>query len=326
MAIDSGRDINSSINGAGALAVDASGVNGLKRAAHQNPNSPEAIKGVAKQFEAMFLNMMMKSMRQATPQDGPFDSEQSKMFTTMLDQQMSQSMAQRGVGLADVLTRQLTPGLSKSPADPGQGAESAGMTSLPFSADRLRQDPQQDDGAGAFGAALPINKKLMAADREAGVAGQRHARPAHVEAFHDKLRADAEEASKTTGIPAKFMIAQAALESGWGKHVIAHKDGSSSHNLFGIKATAGWKGKVVEATTTEYIHGVARRKVEKFRAYDSYADSFKDYASLMRKNPRYEQVLASAQDMNGFANGLQRAGYATDPRYAEKLTRIIRQS
>src|ERR1700716_1373890 len=164
MAIDSGRDINSSINGAGALAVDASGVNGLKRAAHQNPNSPEAIKGVAKQFEAMFLNMMMKSMRQATPQDGPFDSEQSKMFTTMLDQQMSQSMAQRGVGLADVLTRQLTPGLSKSPADPGQGAESAGMTSLPFGADRLRQDSQQDDGAGAFGAALPINKKLMAAD------------------------------------------------------------------------------------------------------------------------------------------------------------------
>jgi flagellar protein FlgJ len=326
MAIDSGRDINNSINGAGALAVDAAGVNGLKRAAHQNPNSPEAIKGVAKQFEAMFLNMMMKSMRQATPQDGPFDSEQSKMFTTMLDQQMSQSLAQRGVGLADVLTRQLTPGLGKPPADPGQDAESAGMTSLPFGADRLRQDKQQDDGAGAFGAALPVNKKLMAADREVGVAGQRHARPAHVEAFHDKLRADAEEASKTTGIPARFMIAQAALESGWGKHVIANKDGSSSHNLFGIKATAGWKGKVVEATTTEYIHGVARRKVEKFRAYDSYADSFKDYASQMRKNPRYEQVLASAQDMNGFANGLQRAGYATDPRYAEKLTRIIRQS
>jgi len=156
---------------------------------------------------------------------------------------------------------------------------------------------------------------------------QRHgARPAHVEAFQSNVTPAAEAASKTTGIPARFMMAQAALESGWGKHVIQNKDGTSSNNLFGIKATAGWKGKVVEATTTEYVHGVAMRKVEKFRAYDSYEDSFKDYASMLRNNPRYEKVLASAQDMGGFAQGLQRAGYATDPRYAEKLTRIIKQS
>jgi flagellar protein FlgJ len=147
-----------------------------------------------------------------------------------------------------------------------------------------------------------------------------------VAAFQSNVTPAAEEASQTTGIPAQFMMAQAALESGWGKHVVQNKDGTSSNNLFGIKAGADWKGKVVEATTTEYVHGVATRKVQKFRAYDTYQDSFKDYASMLRNNPRYEKVLASAQDMTGFAQGLQRAGYATDPRYAEKLTQIIKQS
>lgn len=328
MAIDSG----SNINNANALAVDVTGMSDLKQAARQNGNSPEAIKGVAKQFEAMFLNMMMKSMRDATPKDGALDSEQSKMFTSMLDQQMSQSLAQRGVGLADVLTRQLSGGLSKPPTDPAQDTGSTDAMPLPFGTDRLPPSliKAPDSGTKAQGLALPINNKLMNAGREAAAAAgasKHHApRPAHVEAFQNKLTSEAEEASKTTGIPAKFMMAQAALESGWGKHVISNKDGSSSHNLFGIKATAGWKGKVVEATTTEYVNGVATRKVEKFRAYDSYADSFKDYASMLRNNPRYEKVLASAQDMTGFAQGLQRAGYATDPRYAEKLTRIIKQS
>jgi flagellar protein FlgJ len=323
MAIDSAGNINSS-----ALAIDAAGVSDLKQAARQDPNSPEAIKGVAKQFEAMFMNMMMKSMRAATPQDGVFDSEQSKMFTSMLDQQMSQSLAQRGIGLADVLTRQLTAGRGKPPADAAQGTAASDGMPLPFGTDSLSAPARAPAGSGgAQHAALPINQALMNSERTVAGAGRHHAaRPAHVEAFHEKLTADAEEASKTTGIPAKFMMAQAALESGWGKHVIKNKDGSSSHNLFGIKATAGWKGKVVEATTTEYVKGVATRRVEKFRAYDSYADSFKDYAGMLRNNPRYEKVLASAQDMNGFAQGLQRAGYATDPRYAEKLTRIIKQS
>ncbi len=151
-------------------------------------------------------------------------------------------------------------------------------------------------------------------------------KPAHVEAFQNRLQADAEMASKITGIPAKFMLAQAALETGWGKKEIVTRDGRSAHNLFGIKATGNWTGKVVEATTIEYINGKPQKRVEKFRAYDSYADAFKDYANLLRSNPRYEKVLASAQDAHGFAYGLQRAGYATDPHYAEKLSRIIRQS
>jgi flagellar protein FlgJ len=122
------------------------------------------------------------------------------------------------------------------------------------------------------------------------------------------------------------MLGQAALESGWGRKEINNADGTTSHNLFGIKATAGWQGKTVDAVTTEYVDGVAQRRVEKFRAYDSYADSFRDYAHLLKSNPRYQQVIASGQDAVGFAQGLQRAGYATDPHYADKLTQIINGS
>ncbi|MCA1322606.1 flagellar assembly peptidoglycan hydrolase FlgJ [Herbaspirillum sp. alder98] len=308
------------------LAVDANGLNGLREAAKLN--SPEAIKGAAKQFEALFLNMMMKSMRDATPQNGPFDNEQTKMFTSMLDQQMSQNLAQRGIGLADVLTRQLSASLPKK---------------LPDAQELELQQQQLDDGLPM---GIPLVKDMSEADRARFVqsfAAQQASqptdqdaqgrnkrrsgnKPAHVEAFQNRLQADAEIASRMTGIPAKFMLAQAALETGWGKKEITTRDGRSAHNLFGIKATGNWTGKVVEATTIEYINGKPQKRVEKFRAYDSYADAFKDYANLLRSNPRYEKVLASAQDAHGFAYGLQRAGYATDPHYAEKLSRIIRQS
>jgi flagellar protein FlgJ len=148
----------------------------------------------------------------------------------------------------------------------------------------------------------------------------------HVRSFRDKLAADADQAEQATGIPAKFMMGQAALESGWGKREIRMKDGSPSHNLFGIKAGPGWKGKVATAVTTEYINGKPHAKVEKFRAYDSYADGFKDYANMLATNPRYQKVLASAGDASSFAHGLQRAGYATDPHYAAKLSQIIKHS
>ncbi|WP_343652219.1 flagellar assembly peptidoglycan hydrolase FlgJ [Herbaspirillum sp.] len=309
------------------LAVDANGLNGLREAARQN--SPEAIKGAAKQFEALFLNMVMKSMRDATPQNGPFDNEQTKMFTSMLDQQLSQSLAQRGVGLADVLTRQLSASLPKKLPDAQdlEGTPGAGDEGLPMGIPLVKEMSEAD--RAKFIQSFASQQQADSTDQD-GRNGNRQRRnsnrPAHVEAFQNRLQADAEIASKMTGIPAKFMLAQAALETGWGKKEIVSRDGRSAHNLFGIKATGNWTGKVVEATTIEYINGKPQKRVEKFRAYDSYADAFKDYANLLRSNPRYEKVLASAQDAHGFAYGLQRAGYATDPHYAEKLSRIIRQS
>lgn len=299
-----------------SLAADANSLNSLRSSAAQQ--SPEALKGAAKQFEALFLNMMLKSMRDATPQDGMFDSQQTKMFTSMLDQQLSQNMAQRGVGLADMLVRQLSSSINKQlPTDED------GLSSLPMDIPLAHGLSDLDKSRLVQG--IGSNTEDTASQSGGGKRGKGQ-RPAHIEAFQNRLQADAEAASQVTGIPAKFMLAQAALETGWGKKEIRARDGSSAHNLFGIKATGNWTGKVVEATTVEYINGVPQRRVEKFRAYDSYADAFRDYANLLRSNPRYEKVLASAQDAHGFAYGLQRAGYATDPHYAEKLSRIIRQS
>ncbi|NMM36045.1 MAG: flagellar assembly peptidoglycan hydrolase FlgJ [Glaciimonas sp.] len=288
----------------GKLAIDANSLNDLRQLTKQN--SPEALKATAKQFEALLMGMMLKSMRQASSQDGVFDSEQSRMYTSMLDQQLSQTLSSKGLGLADVLTRQLSNTVAPSQSLPQQAAK-------PGSASVSNMGPAIKAYQKTVDAVIGLNKSAVSL-------------PAHVQAFRDQLLSHAEVASKATGIPAKFMLAQAALESGWGRKQIVGADGTVSHNLFGIKATGSWKGRVVNVSTTEYVNGVPQRQMEKFRAYDSYADAFQDYAKLMRDNPRYENVMANASDAKGFAQGLQRAGYATDPHYADKVMRIINTS
>ena len=379
------------------FSIDPKEINSLRQSARQN--SPEALRAVAQQFEGLFMNMVMKSMRDATPKDGLMDSEQGKMFGAMLDQQLSQNLAKRGVGLADVLIRQLSN--NRGAAMPEAGGLPAGAKgidgvggSVRSNADtaaldamlpeRLRiggavqvaamqarieagMTPGADAGLGsnldlslsgkaasgltafqstlhtaldsgipgvlraALGAARPAF--AAAATAQAGQATQTgqattgtRSQPAHVRAFENKLAAHADEAARSTGVPAKFMLGQAALESGWGKREILAADGSSSHNVFGIKAGPSWKGRVVETATTEYVNGVPERRIERFRSYDSYADAFRDYAKTLTGNPRYQAVLANATDLKGFAQGLQRAGYATDPNYAAKLTQIITRS
>jgi flagellar protein FlgJ len=324
----------------GKLALDTKGLSALKQSA--KAGSPEALKGAATQFEAMFINMMMKSMRDATPQDGMTDSQQTKMFTSMLDQQMSQNLAKRGVGLANVLIRQLSAqgagaqalalGADQAPPGPFSMAEAGGIEAplkMPAAAGALKYGAQAAGVLRSGAAAAAAGSRALPAAAEPARApstGAGRTQAPHVRAFQEKLGAQAEEAARTSGIPAKFMLGQAALESGWGKREIRQADGSASHNLFGIKAGPGWKGKVATAVTTEFVNGVPQTRLEKFRAYDSYADGFKDYAKLISTNPRYEQVLASAGDASSFAHGLQKAGYATDPLYAVKLTRIIKQS
>jgi len=276
------------------FALDVQGVNQLKLDAKQS--SPEALKQAAQQFEAVFMNMLMKSMREATPQDGMLDSDQTRMYTSMLDQQLTQRMASRGIGLAEVMVRQLSVAMN---VPNGEGVTPA--------------------AEGAQGFPLNAPQAMPAAPIGSGDA------PAHVEAFVQRLLPHAQAASATTGIPARFMLGQAALETGWGKAEIRGADGQNSHNLFGIKAGAGWKGKTVDVVTTEYVNGKPQKQVESFRAYDSYADSFRDYANLLRGNARYQNVIAQGQDAAGFAQGLQQAGYATDPNYAQKLMSVIRQ-
>ncbi|BCM25463.1 flagellar assembly peptidoglycan hydrolase FlgJ [Methyloradius palustris] len=295
--------INTKIDAAsdmsGKLAMDANSLNKLKLSAKDN--SPEAIKQVAKQFESIFVNMMLKSMRDASPQDGPFDNEQSRTYTAMLDQQLSQTIASKGIGLADVLAKQLSKtgyGTHPETSDMDLGT-SPDITELK---NLLNKQPVRDTPNPA-----PANTSLTP------------------DSFEEKMAGAANEASQATGIPSNYILGHAALESGWGKREIKGADGQTSYNLFGIKATANWTGKTVDAVTTEYVHGVKQIKVEKFRAYDSYADAFKDFGNLMRNNPRYSKVLNNLQDGGSYAKAVQAAGYATDPDYATKLSQVIKQ-
>jgi flagellar protein FlgJ len=305
--------LNNSNDQTGKLALDTKSLGNLKQSAAAG--SPEALRGAATQFEAMFINMMMKSMRAATPAEGMTDSEQTKTFTTMLDGQMSQNLAKRGMGLADMLVRQMS-----SQTANAQALAIGGETGT-TSATAVPQALDATSPSSAIGTAFAARAAIVN-PTSTGNASQ----APHVRAFQEKLAAHADEASAATGIPAKFMLGQAALESGWGKREIRNTDGSTSHNLFGIKAGPNWTGKTTTAVTTEYVNGTPVTKREKFRAYDSYADSFKDYAKVIANNPRYEKVMASGGDAATFAHGLQKAGYATDPHYATKLTRIIKNT
>lgn len=294
------------------LAFDSKGLDALRQSSKEN--SPEALKAAATQFEALFVSMMLKSMRQAGGQDGMFDNEQSRMYTSMLDQQLSQKMASRGIGLADAMVRQLS--------------NNAMTQALQSEKTSENSPPSAIGGLGGVQQYIQQQKYATKAEQLLNSTGsiESNSTMLHVQEFTKKLGAHAELASQGTGIPAKFMLGQAALESGWGKHEIKAMDGSASHNVFGIKASGNWKGRTVDALTTEYVNGVAYQKVEKFRAYDNYGDAFKDYAKLIQNNPRYQSVLQNGGDATQFAHALQKAGYATDPQYAQKLTKVIQQS
>jgi flagellar protein FlgJ len=266
-----------------SLASDTHGIDSLRSRAATDPKG--VIKEAAKQFEALFMQELMKSMRQAQEAmaSGMLDNAGSKMGTEMLDTQFATRMTGLPGGLSEVIARQLerqmgTPSVAVAPA------AAAGAPARRDAADKVSSS-QAD--------------------------------------FLKEHQSAARAAEAQTGIPATFMVAQAAHETGWGKHEIRNADGTPSHNLFGIKAGANWKGPVAEVTTTEVVGGVARKVSAKFRAYASYAESFQDYARLMKDSPRYAPVVASAASAQGFAQGLQRAGYATDPAYADKLTRVI---
>jgi len=326
-----------SANLSGNIALDANGLNDLRRAAKDN--SPEAIKATARQFEAMFMNMMLKSMRDATPQDGPLDSEQSRSFTAMLDQQLSQNLANRGIGLAEVLAKQLSKTAAVTPESSASNspatAKSAGadqiaryqavaamnqnnLTAINASNTDNQPNTQLEMSMTNFD---PDNKTPR--NESIGNISSVSTLTQSKKAFQQNMASAAQEASTASGIPAQYLIGQAALESGWGKREIKGQDGTNSFNLFGIKATGDWKGKVVSTTTTEYINGEKQQRIEKFRAYDSYAESFKDFTKLIRSNPRYDNVIGNGQNPAEYAQALQKGGYATDPQYANKLTQLI---
>lgn len=259
----------------------------LKARAAADPRA--AIQATAQQFEALFMQQLMKAMREASTSSGLLENAGTKLGTEMLDTQYANQMTGMQGGLSDAIVRQLERQMNGVDSVRGSEADEAA-------------GPARAAGAPTRGEA-PVSTSQAAFVR-----------------LHEQ---SARAAEAQSGIPAAFMVAQAAHESGWGRHEIRNADGSTSHNLFGIKAGASWQGAVTSITTTEVIDGQARKVVAKFRAYDSYEASFLDYAKLMTNSPRYAPVLAAGDSASAFAQGLQRAGYATDPDYADKLTRMI---
>jgi flagellar protein FlgJ len=299
-------------------AFDMGATQDLREQLRKDPQA--GLKAAAQQFETLFLQMVLKSMRDTVPSDGLLQSDQTRFYNSLLDQQMAQNMATsgNGVGFARLIEQQL--GRQYAPTDDAASGDDlsailAGKELPPATNLQYREVPSSLPTSAAYPAAS------AATATEATTSGKTTAASTPKE-FANQVWPHAVEASRATGIPPQFLVAQSALESGWGKSEIRKADGTSSHNLFGIKAGAGWTGDSVAVTTTEYVDGKPQQVVENFRAYSSYAEAFRDYAGLLRNSPRYGGVIGT-QDGTEFARRLQAAGYATDPKYAEKLASII---
>lgn len=346
------------------LSADARSLDSLKRQAARDPQA--ALKGAAQQFEALFLQMVLKSMRDAIPKSGLLDSDAQQTYTGMLDQQLSTSISKSGTGLANVIARQLGRHMMNGRAAPEAAATPATVTPAAASMHAPTSSLAAPTVSRAARAAIDRYTEIAKANpttalRDAELARTNDAaRAAYLnktdaiapaettpqaapaatastegttiapslryaqKTFVNRMWDHAVVAQQATGIPAKFVLGQAALESGWGTKEIRDANGLQTFNLFGIKAGNGWQGKTVDVTTTEYEGGVAKKVVQKFRAYNNYSEAFRDWAQLIGGNKRYAAVVESGHtSAAGFADGLARAGYATDPAYGAKLTRVI---
>lgn len=262
-----------------AFFADPQGLAALRTDA--KAQDPAALKEAAKQFESLFTQMLLKSMRAANKTFGEsmFESEQTEFYQDMFDDQMAVHLAQgKGLGLADMLVRQ------------------------------LQQTP-----VSTASDASPVGPKPQAQS------------PKSKEDFVHDMLPHAQAAARELGVDPHALLAQAALETGWGQSVPCNAQGACSFNLFGIKAGDSWSGATVNVPTLEFEEGVAVRKVERFRAYESAADSFRDYARLIGQNARYENAVGTGENVAAFASALQQGGYATDPHYARKLVAVANE-
>jgi flagellar protein FlgJ len=305
--------------------TDFEGLNALKTQARTDKES--ALREVARQFESLFLAEMLKSMRKAgdVMAEGNFlNTNESQAYRDMFDNQISLSMSgNQGTGLADALVRQLSPKIPGMRSDGSPlAAHRATLAdydrSVPPLSPRL---PAEVKSVEQLAETLPV-----VADGARGDVPL-PARFESPEQFVKTLLPIAQRIAKDSGINPRFMVAQAALETGWGKHMIEGKGDSTSpvpsYNLFGIKADQRWQGDSVVITTTEFREGVPMKEQAQFRAYAGYEASLRDYVDFLKSNPRYRDVLAVADKPAQFAEKLQQAGYATDPNYAEKIRSIM---
>lgn len=277
-----------------------------------NDNSEETLREVAGQFEALFIQMMLKSMRDAGLGEGLMDSEHTKTYQSMYDHQLALDMSKKqGLGLAEMMVKQLR---RPDSTEPGTAEAVADAVPLAF-------DPQQR---------VPRARQMPAPDSLAsgtqvqpGAAAPRDWQPASREDFVRALWPHAQRTAQALGTRPEALVAQAALETGWGRNMIRTADGQNSFNLFGIKADTQWQGERAVSETVEFRDGLMRRERAAFRAYPSLADSFADYADFLKSRPRYREALQAGGDAPSFVRALSQAGYATDPGYADKIGEIM---
>ncbi len=294
------------------LVAGGGSLGNLRATAHQDPKA--AIKEVAKQFETLFMQELMKSMRATTMAEDASENNAGNMATGMLDQQYSTQLTGRPGGLADAIARQLERQMGGSAA----AVPPAGTQGMPLPGRSLSSSPSVGSPVAAQVAAAYGSNAAAGDDVTPASTGT-----AAAQSFLQRNGAAAQTVAAESGIPAHFMLAQAAHETGWGRKEIRGADGATSNNFFGIKAGSSWTGPTVTATTTEVINGQPQKVQARFRAYATPEDSFRDYARLIGNSPRYAGVMRAGHDAQAFAQGLQRAGYATDPQYAAKLGRVI---
>lgn len=301
----------SSMPNVSSPAYDSNALNKLKYQVGQNTDQ-QGLRQVAQQIEGVFVQMMLKSMRDAVPQEGMFNSESTKMYTSLYDQQIAQDLSKKGLGFADMIEKQLSAKVTMDPS------EMAGKTPMPLdSSDIFQSMPTQALGQ-IYRAMQPYQNAVESTIGKLKGLSETSA------SFASKLLGPAKEATEGTGVHHLLVVAQAALESGWGKREILTGDGQPSYNLFGIKAGGSWNGPVTNIMTTEVIEGKTIKMRDNFRVYGSYMEGIQDYLRLITQSPRYAQV-PQAQTPEQAAYRIQEAGYATDPGYAKKLVSIIGQ-
>ncbi|PHM73771.1 flagellar rod assembly protein/muramidase FlgJ [Xenorhabdus kozodoii] len=307
-------------------AYDVNSLHSLKAKLSQEPQ--QGLREVAQQLEGVFVQMMLKSMRSSLPQDGMLSSEQTRFYTSIYDQQIAQDLSQKGLGFADMIVKQFS-NANNMPS------ELAGTMPMPLDNETLQTLPKQALEQ-VIRRAIPDFRTLSKSSSSALAKGstqydasqynptQPKPLPMHSTRFVSMLSVPAQLASQQSGIPHLLIIAQAALESGWGQREILTKEGKPSYNVFGIKAGKHWQGPVTQIMTTEYIDGEPKKMQDSFRVYGSYVEAITDYVNLLTENPRYAKVVQSTTAEQG-AYSLQEAGYATDPGYAQKLVSLIQQ-
>ena len=350
-------------------------LNRLSSLKHGDRDSDANVRKVAQEFESLFISEMLKASRKASDvlaDDNPMNTETVKQYRDMYDQQLAVSMSREGggIGLQDVLVRQLSKNKSTPPntspfprmegsapalwgnkvAEPVHATAASATRNdvAALNSRRLALPSKLTDrllagivpsAATTNSAAVPardgqqVAKTFAVPDNGLRILGRAVAQPplAPKKAFADSdefvatMLPMAEQAAKRIGIDPRYLVAQAALETGWGKSVMRNSDGSSSHNLFGIKATGSWQGEQARAITSEFRDGQFVKETAAFRSYDSYQDSFHDLVSLLQGNSRYQDAVKAADKPEQFVRELQKAGYATDPNYASKISQIARQ-